>query len=70
MQKTVKIEKNSYIYRIKFLSRIYHYHVFENAVETFDKYDLSKIREVLPIVAFGKFERKSKVNFGKVTEKP
>lgn len=47
---------------------IYHYHVFENAVETFDNYDLSEITEVLPVVAFGEFERESEVNFGKVTE--
>lgn len=47
---------------------IYHYHVFENVVENSDNYDLSKIREVLPVVAFGKFERKSEMNFGRITE--
>lgn len=47
---------------------IYHYHVFENVVENSDNYDLSKIMEVLPVVAFGKFKRKNKINFGKVTE--
>lgn len=47
---------------------IYHYHVFENVVENSDNYDLSKIMEVLPVVAFGKFKRKNEMNFGKITE--
>ncbi|MBJ6303385.1 hypothetical protein JGU45_14200, partial [Staphylococcus aureus] len=53
---------------IKGTRYIYYYHVFENAVENFNNYDLSEIREVLPVVAFGEFERKSEVNFGKITE--
>ena len=47
---------------------IYHYHVFENVVENSDNYDLSKIMELLPVVAFGKFKRKNEMNFGKITE--
>ncbi|MFP4877776.1 hypothetical protein ACLFLH_02165 [Mammaliicoccus sciuri] len=47
---------------------IYHYHVFENAIESFANYNLSKIREVLPIVAYGEFQRENDINIGRITE--
>lgn len=53
---------------IKGIRYIYHYHIFENVVESFDEYNLNEIREVLPIVALGEFQRGSKMNFGYITE--
>ena len=53
---------------IKGIRYIYHYHIFENVVESFEEYNLNEIGEVLPIVALGEFQRGSEMNFGYITE--